>query len=166
LPNGLFRVPARYAGKRCDFRYDPVYKDKAELIIDDQHQLPLEPFCKKPLFDYQKTEQKRGTGQLQKLLDLWQGHCRPNAQPGFGLPEVFRELSRLLKRPVPIDQHEAAAIESFYRKAGPLPAAPFRQAIDKTADALGPNRALRAYLQYLERLVKAQKNTSEPEEPL
>lgn len=166
LPNGLFRVPARYAGKRCDFRYDPVYKDKAELIIDDQHQLPLEPFSKKRLFDYQKTEEKRGTGQLQKLLDLWQGHCRPNAQPGFGLPEVFRELSRLLKRSVPIDQHEAAAIESFYRKAGPLPAGPFRQAIDKTADALGPNRALSAYLQYLERLVQAQKNPPEPEEPL
>jgi transposase InsO family protein len=165
LPNGLFRVPARYAGKRCDFHYDPVYKDLAELIIDDEHQLPLEPFSKKRPFDYPKTEEKRGTGQLQKLLDLWQGHSRPNAQPGFGLPEVFREFSRLLQRSVPIDQHEASMIESFYRKAGPLPAEPFRQAIEKTAYALGPNRALRAYLQYLERLVKAQKNIPEPEEP-
>lgn len=166
LPNGLFRVPARYAGKRCDFRYDPVCKDMAELIIDDEHQLPLEPFSKKQPFDYQKIEEKRGTGQLQKLLDLWQGHLRPNAQPGFGLPEVFREFSRLLQRSVPIDQHEATAIEAFYRKAGPLPAEPFHRAINKTAYALGPNRALRAYLQYLERLVQAQKNTSKQEEPL
>jgi len=27
---------------------------------------------------------KRGTGQLQKLLDRWHGHERPNAQPGVG----------------------------------------------------------------------------------
>lgn len=162
LPNGLFRVPARYAGKRCDFRYDPLNDDDAALIIDDQHQLVVEPFTKKRPFDYQNATEKRGIGQLQKLLDLWQGHCRPNAQPGFGLPEVFREFSRLLQRPVPIDQHEATAIESFYRKTGPLPAEPFRQAIDKTADALGANRALKAYLQYLERLVQAHKNKPDP----
>jgi putative transposase len=167
LPNGLFRVPARYAGKRCDFRYDPVNEDDAALIIDDQHQLVLQPFTKKRPFDYQSATEKRGIGQLQKLLDLWQGHSRPNAQPGFGLPEVFREFSRLLQRSVPIDQHEATAIEAFYRKTGPLPAQPFRQAIEKTADALGSNRALKAYLQYLERLVQANKNKPEPkEEPL
>jgi transposase InsO family protein len=164
LPNGLFRVPARFAGKRCDFRYDPVNKEDAALIIDDTHRIPLEPFTKKRPFDFQKTEQKRGTGQLQKLVDIWQGHHRPNAQPGFGLPEIFREFSRLLQRSVPIDQHEAAAIESFYRKNGPLPAQSFRQAIDKTAQALGANRALRAYLQYLERLVQAQKNNPYPKE--
>jgi hypothetical protein len=164
LPNGLFRVPARFAGKRCDFRYDPVNKTDAALIIDDTHQIPLEPFTKKRPFDYQRATEKRGAGQLQKLLDIWQGHSRPNAQPGFGLPEVFREFSRLLHRSVPIDQHEAAAIEAFYRKHGPLPAEPFRQAIDKTDDALGPNRALRAYLQYLERLVQAQKNKPDPQQ--
>lgn len=165
LPNGLFRVPARWAGKRCDFRYDPVNKDEAALIIDDEHQLPLQSFTKKRPFDDQKADEKRGTGQLQKLLDIWQGHTRPNAQPGFGLPEVFREFSRLLQRSVPIDQREATAIEAFYRKTGPLPAEPFRQAIDRTADVLGANRALNAYLQYLDRLVQAQKNKPNPEDP-
>lgn len=164
LPNGLFRVPSRYAGQRCSFRYDPVDKHEASLIIDDQHQLPLEPFSKKRSFDYEKANEKQGTGQLQKLLDLWRGHSRPNAQPGFGLPEVFRELARLLQRPVPIDQREATAIEAFYRKTGPLPSEPFRQAIDKTRDALGPNRALKAYLQYLDRLVQAQKNKPNSED--
>jgi transposase InsO family protein len=164
LPNGLFRVPARWAGKRCHFRYDPVNKDEAALIIDDEHHIPLEPFTKKRAFDYQRANEKRGTGQLQKLLDIWQGHRRPNAQPGFGLPEVFREFSRLLQRSVPIDQREAAAIEAFYRKTGPLPAEPFRQAIDRTADALGANRALNAYLQYLDRLVQANKNKPESED--
>jgi len=164
LPNGLFRVPSRYAGQRCNFRYDPVDKHQALLIIDDTHQIPLEPFTKKRAFDYQRANEKRGTGQLQKLLDIWQGHSRPNAQPGFGLPEVFREFSRLLQRAVPIDQREATAIEAFYRKTGPLPAEPFRQAIDRTADALGANRALKAYLQYLERLVQANKNKPESED--
>ena len=165
LPNGLFRVPARWAGKRCHFRYDPVNKDEAALIIDDEHQIPLEPFTKKRPFDDQKADEKRGTGQLQKLLDIWRGHRRPNAQPGFGLPEIFREFSRLLQRSVPIDQREATAIEAFYRKTGPLPAEPFRQAIDRTADILGPNRALNAYLQYLDRLVQAQKNKPDSEDP-
>jgi transposase InsO family protein len=166
LPNGLFRVPSGYAGKRCDFRYDPVDKDEAALIIDDEHQLQLKPFTKKRLLDYKKADEKRGTGQLQKLLDIWQGHRRPNAQPGFGLPEVFREFSRLLQRSVPIDQREATAIEAFYRKVGPLPADPFRIAIDKTADALGSNRALKAYLQYLERLTQAQKHKPDTEDPI
>ena len=52
------------------------------LIIDDEHQLPLEPFTKKRAFDYQRANEKRGTGQLQKLLDLWHptGHtgCFPS----------------------------------------------------------------------------------------
>jgi hypothetical protein len=161
LPNGLFRLPSRYAGKRCDFLYDPVDKHQASLIIDHEHQIPLQPFTKKRLFNDEKTNEKRGAGQLQKLLDLWRGNLRPNAQSGFGLPEVFGEFSRLLKRAVPIDQHEATAIEAFYRKTGPLPAEPFRKAIDKTADALGANRALKAYLQYLDRLVQADKPDSE-----
>jgi transposase InsO family protein len=164
LPNGLFRVPSRYAGQRCDFRYDPVDNHDALLVIDDQHHIPLQPFTIKRPFAYEKAAEKRGTGQLQKLLDIWRGHRRPNAQPGFGLPEVFGEFSRLLKRSVPIDQREATAIEGFYRKTGPLPTEPFRQAIDKTRDALGQNRALRAYLQYLERLVQAHKNKPDSED--
>lgn len=166
LPNGLFRVPVRFAGKRCDFSYDPVNKDEAALIIDAEHQLALECFTKKRPFDFHKADEKRGTGQLQKLLDIWRGHHRPNAQPGFGLPEVFREFSRLLQHPVPIDQHEAVAIAAFYRKNGPLPAESFHLAIDKTAAALGQNRALKAYLQYLERLVQAQKSKPAPKEDL
>ena len=144
--------------------YDPVDKHQASLIIDDTHHIPLKPFTTKRPFDYQKPAEKRGTGQLQKLLDVWQGHPRPNAQPGFGLPEVFAELSRLLQRAVPIDQREAAAIEAFYRKTGPLPAEPFRQAIDTTAEALGANRALKAYLKYLDRLVQAHKNKPNSED--
>ena len=164
LPNGLFRVPARYAGRRCNFRYDPVDQHDALLVIDDKHQIRLKPFTIKRAFAQERATEKRGTGQLQKLLDLYQGRSRPNAQPGFGLPEVFREMGRLLKRSVPIDQREATAIEAFYRKNGPLPAEPFAQAIDTTADALGAGRPLKAYLQYLDRLIQAHRQNPNPED--
>jgi hypothetical protein len=164
LPNGLFRVPARYAGRRCNFRYDPVDQHDALLVIDDEHQIRLKPFTIKRAFAQERATEKRGTGQLQKLLDLYQGRSRPNAQPGFGLPEVFREMGRLLKRSVPIDQREATAIEAFYRKNGPLPAEPFAQAIDTTADALGAGRPLKAYLQYLDRLIQAHRQNPNPED--
>ena len=164
LPNGLFRVPARYAGRKYDFRYDPVDPHDALLVIDDEHQVPLEPFTIKHPFKDEKVEPKRGTGQLQKILDIYQGQTRPNAQPGFGLPEIFRELAGLLGRPVPIDQREATAIEAFFRKNGPFPADAFKAAVAKTGNALGPNRALKTYLQYLERLVQEQKSETDKEQ--
>ncbi len=163
LPNGIFRVPARYAGRRCDFRYDPVDQHDALLVIDDEHQIPLEPFTKKRPFQDERTTPKCGTGQLQKVLDIYRGHVRPNAQPGFGLPEIFRELGVLIGRPVPVDQREATAIEAFFRKNGPFPADAFRAAVAKTGSALGPNRALKAYLQYLDRLVQEQKPATDKE---
>ena len=163
LPNGLFRVPARYAGRKCEFRYDPVDANDAVLMINDQ-QAPLEPFTIKRPFQDEKIEAKRGTGQLQKLLDIFQGHTRPNAQPGFGLPEIFRALAWLLGRPVPVDQREATAIETFLRKNGPFPADAFKEAVTKTHKALGPNRAIKTYLQYLERLIQEQKPETDKEE--
>jgi transposase InsO family protein len=164
LPSGVFRVPSRYAGRKCHFRYDPVDKHVAFLVLDDEHLIPLEPFARKRPFQYERASEKRGIGQLQKLLDLWCGHPRPNAQPGFGLPEVFREIGRLIQRPVPLDEREASLIEAFYRQRGPLPAQPFREAIDKTQRALGPNRPLKSYLEHLERLIRAQNNKTHSED--
>lgn len=53
----------------------------------------------KPLSSVPPQSPRRGRGQLQKLLDRWRE--RPNAEPGFGLPEVFGELSRLVGRTLP-----------------------------------------------------------------
>jgi transposase InsO family protein len=165
LPNGLFRVPSRYAGRKCHFRYDPVDTHVAFLVLDDEHLIPLETFAKKRPFQEQRPSEKRGDGQLQKLLDLWRGQPRPNAQPGFGLPEVFRELGRLLQRSVPQDEREARLILAFYRQRGPLPKEPFREAIDKTARALGPDRPLKSYLEHLERLIRAKEHQTEEDQP-
>lgn len=154
LPNGTtYRVPIRHAGKSCVFRYDPVEaSDRAELVRDGAAPLALEPYQRKRVAPPRADE--TGTGQLQKLLDLHRGMTRPNAQAGFGLPEVFRELGRLLDHCVPVDEQEAEAIRRFYAEFGPLPADPFRRAIDLTLKALGRGRPTANYLEHLARQIR------------
>ncbi|MFQ5426164.1 MAG: DDE-type integrase/transposase/recombinase [Gaiellales bacterium] len=161
LPNGRFRVPVRYAGRRARFRYDPV-EPRAVLVIDRAHELALEPFVVKRPFDAAPKEPPRGEGQLQRLLDHWRGHTRPNAAPGFGLPEVFAEISSLIGHLLPADEREARAVRTFYREFGPLDPAAFRAAIERTRRALGEGRALHVYLRHLTRLIRADRTTPNP----
>jgi len=162
LPNGSFRVPLPYAGGRCGFRYDPISPLRAVLLTPGGEEIDLEPFRIRPLPSATRTdEERRGTGQLQKLLDLWQGKERPNAQPGFGLPEVFAHLGALLGRTVPEHEREAREILAFYRVHGPLPREPFERACRRTKAALGTGRPLRAYLEDLKRQIEAQARDAE-----
>ncbi|MBD3337024.1 MAG: DDE-type integrase/transposase/recombinase [Candidatus Eisenbacteria bacterium] len=157
LPNGRFRVPARFAGKPCRFRYDPVEPDRAVLLVGRDQELEIKPFAIRRAFPRHgdTTKPLQGTGQLQKLLDVWHGRERPNALPGFGLPEVFRELGRLLGHLTPQDEREARTITTFYREFGPLATQPFRDALDQTRRALGDGRPLSTYLDHLSRLLRA-----------
>jgi len=165
LPNGQLRVPAPFAGQRHRFAYHPVHTALAVLITADGREIALAPFTKQPLSAVAPQTPKRGTGQLQKLLDLWHGHERPNAQPGFGLPEVFAALAHLLGRGVPESEHEARTVLGFYRKHGPLPRQPFLAACARTAQSLGTGRALAAYLADLERQISAHGVHPDPQEP-
>jgi hypothetical protein len=155
LPNGSLRVPAPFAGQRHRFAYHPVHPDLAVLITPDGREITLPPFSKQPLSAVAPQTPKRGTGQLQKLLDLWHGHERPNAQPGFGLPEVFAQLATLLGRRVPESEREARTVLAFYRTHGPLPRQPFLAACARSAKSLGTGRPLTAYLADLERQIGA-----------
>lgn len=161
LPNAIFVVPARYAGQRTSFRYDPV-ETRAVLVVDREHELALDPFVVKRPFA--SAEPARGVGPLQKLLDTWRGHSRPNAPPGFGLPELFTEIGALLGYLVPRDEREAKSIRDFYREFGPLHPTHFRDAIDTTRSALGLGRPLHVYLEHLARLIRAHAQP-ESEEP-
>jgi transposase InsO family protein len=167
LPNGSFRVPRPYAGQRLDFRYDPVSSDRAVLLTRDGREIDLEAFRVKPLPPAHppKNEEKCGTGQLQKLLDVWQGKERPLAQPGFGLPEVFAHLGSLLGRTVPEHEREAREILAFYHRHGPLPREPFERACRRTKEALGPGRPLTAYLEDLARQIEADARDEEKNDP-
>jgi len=158
LPNGRFRVPAPFAGQRHRFAYHPVHTEHALLLCSDGREIELTAFSKRPLSAVPVQTPQCGTGQLQKLLDLWHGHERPNAQPGFGLPEVFAELATLLGRLVPESEHDARTVLSFYREHGPLPREAFLAACTRTAKALGEGRPLSAYLEDLKRQITAQAN--------
>ncbi len=157
LPNGTFRVPRDRAGKKDRFTYDLVEPEAFLLRGPAGPEVRLEPFMTKRPFFWEDHGEKEGTGQLQKLYDQWKGRKRPNAQPGFGLPEVFQKLAELVGRSVPADEREATQIHRFYAERGPLPAGPFREAIARTARKLGAERPMSAYLNHLKRLVDAAK---------
>ena len=165
LPNGSLRVPAPFAGQRHRFAYHPVHAGLAVLITPDGREIALAPFTKQPLSAVAPQTPKRGTGQLQKLLDRWHGHERPNAQPGFGLPEVFAALATLLGRLVPASEREARTVLGFYRQHGPLPRQPFLAACARTAKSLGTGRPLSAYLADLGRQIDAHGANPDPQEP-
>ncbi len=154
LPVGRFRVLAAQAGKRQRFAYHPVHA-RAVLLTHDGREYPLEPFTTQPLANVPPQSPPRGTGQLQKLLDRWAGRERPNAEPGFGLPEVFCELGKLTGHTVPQSEREAHAVLAFYRRHGPLARAAFCVACARTQAALGEGRALAAYLDDLARQIQA-----------
>ena len=167
LPNGIFRVPLAYAGSRRSFRYDPVRADVAVLVVSGELELELEPFVIKPLPVLgTKSAPKRGIGELQKLVDVWRGRERPNAQPGFGLPEVFRELGALVGRALPASEREGRAVLGFYRRFGPLAREPFLDACRRAQEALGEGRPLSAYLDRLERQIvsNTELSTDTPED--
>ena len=144
-----------HAGQRSRFRYHPARDGRAVLVTKDGREIALQPFTRKPLADVKSHVDRRGNGQLQKLVDLWQGKERPNAQPGFGLPEVFAALSQLLGRDVPSSEHEAQVVLAFYRKYGPLPREAFAAACVRSKASLGSGRALTSYLADLERQIRA-----------
>jgi transposase InsO family protein len=163
LSNGSFRVPsAAFAGQRNRFRHHPCKPGLAVLVTRDGREIDLQPFAKKPLSDVSTHVERRGTGQLQKLVDLWQGKERPNAQPGFGLPEVFVELGRLLGRSVPNSEQQAHSVLAFYRKHGPLPRDDFLAACSATKTSLGNGRPLASYLADLERQIGAGRGGEPP----
>lgn len=164
LPSGgRFRVPSAFAGQRSRFRYHPVHTARAVLVARDGREIELSPFTKKPLSAVPPHEYKSGTGQLQKLLDRWRGQERPNAQPGFGLPEVFGQIGHLLGRPVPDSEREGRAVLAFYRQWGPLPRPAFLAACERTQKALGEGRPLSAYLDHLARQIAADREPSPPD---
>jgi hypothetical protein len=165
LPGGRFRVPAPFAGQRNRCAYHPLHPALAVLITRDGREIALPPFTKLPLSAVAPQTPKCGTGQLQKLLDLWHGHERPNAQPGFGLPEVFGALAVLLGRLVPESDREARTVLGFYRKHGPLPREPFLAACARTSKSLGKGRPLSAYLADLERQISAHGDQPVPPDP-
>ena len=145
LPNGRFRVPLAHAGKRASFRYDPV-RAIAVLVTSDRREITLEPFRVKALPATDSQSEPRGNGRLQKLVDEWRGTPRANAEPAFGIPEVFVALAPLLGRQVPGSEREAQDVQQFWKMHGPLQRQPLMRACELAKAALGEGRPLATYL--------------------
>lgn len=148
LGKNLFKVPRDLAGHRADFAYDPVEPDIAYLEKPDGSRIRLRPAVEKTTSPPSQTE-KRGEGRLQAIYDHWKGRNLPQAEAGFGLPELFALFSKHLGRCVPRDEAEARSIQDFYRAKGPLARKPTEEALRKIFTRLGPDRPLATYLAVL-----------------
>ena len=114
------------------------------MVTADQREITLEPFTIKPLPD--ATIRPRGNGRLQRLLDTWRGTARSNAEPAFGIPEVFKALGEALARPLPATERDARDVQDFWRQHGPLSRAAFLRACHRATASLGERRPLAVLL--------------------
>lgn len=92
-----------------------------------------------------------GPGPLQTLYDHWRGRRLPQAEPGFGLPEIYALLTRVAGRHVPRSDHEAALVQRIYREAGPFGRAATEAAMRTIGAELGAGRPVKTYLDALVR---------------
>lgn len=161
LENGRFVVPRGYAGKRCRLRFD-LLRPFALLVTDDDREIELACFAIKPLPKPVLPDRSRPKGQLERLLDEYQGRQHENAEPAFGLPEVYRVLRSLVDRRVPNDETEAKLVLAFWNRVGPLASAPFQKACDAVKQTLGQHRALLTYLDHLLRRIKSDRSSPPP----
>jgi transposase InsO family protein len=165
LDNGTYRVPGAFAGLTARFLFDPVRPGKAFLLTQGGQEIELSIASIKPLPAPRVAQlRQHGQGPLQVLLDLWRGTPRKNAEPGFGLPEVFSELGTLLNRATPESETEAIAVLAFWRRLGPLARDPFKRACAQAQKALGQGRPLRVYLDDIERQITKSRNDSKTKE--
>ena len=158
LPGGKYIVPDETLfGQRLTFLLDPEGAVPPHVVHPlSERRLVMKRAAVRPEHAEQDVE-RYGEGPLQALYDAWQGKVRPNAEPGFGLPEIFDLLSKLTGRPVPRDDHEAARIHELWRAHGPLPKKATERALKSIHQQLGQGRALDIYLDALERRVETEK---------
>lgn len=164
LPAGKYCVPASYAGQEVNVRYDPAEPDRVVLIGRDGQEISLQPAFHKELKPEKPQTSRRGPGVLQRLLDVYRGRSLPVSIPGFGFPEFCEALANAINRPVAQTEEEAAYIQDFYRDKGPFAPDAFAEALKTTIAALGPERPVKAYLDYIDRLIVPATTTSDAKE--
>ena len=158
-----YLVPDELRGKRLTFLIDPPGEIQP-LVLDPitGKTKTVRPAQIKPDDNLEKVPvPSRGEGPLQTIYDHWQGKKRPQAEPGFGLPEIYKLLEFASGRPVPQTDAEAALIGLIYRAIGPLGRAQTEAAIRQIASVLGTGRPIKTYLDALEHRVNTTANNKE-----
>lgn len=143
----LFKVPAELRGQRLTFAYHPLEREVAfvELPRGKPKRLALAVELTEPA----PASERHGPGRLQAIYEHWRGRRLPQAQAGFGLPEIFELFTQKLARPVPREEFEAHLIQTFYRQHGPFARQAFEDAFRKVFLKLGKGRPLETYLEAL-----------------
>jgi transposase InsO family protein len=157
LPGGKYIVPDETLfGRTLVFLIDPE-DEVAPFVVhpDNDKVLVVKRAAVRP--EDGESVERYGHGPLQALYDAWQGKVRPNAEPGFGLPEIFALLTALTGRPVPARDSEAGRIHRMWRALGPLPKRATQRALEEVKKDLGSGRPLEIYLDAFERRVEAEK---------
>jgi len=162
LGKTLFRVHKDMAGQRANFAYDLVDPSVAFIELASGKLIRLE-LAVQIAEDEKQREAPRGDGRLQALYDHVRGGIRPQADPGFGLPEIFTLLAGLLGRQVPFDEAEARLIGAFYRNHGPFSRKPMEDALEKIFSKLGPDRPLATYLAALTKKIQPPRSKGDPQ---
>lgn len=161
----LYLVPDELRGRKLSFRLDPAAEAPPQLVHPRSGQmlgLRLAEVRPSDVPDRRPRPTPWGEGPLQTLYDSWRGQPRPQAEPGFGLPELYALLSRTCERHVPQSDAEAALVQRVYREIGPLPRAATEAAMRQIALQLGPRRPIQTYLDALRRRVRT-RTDSEPD---
>jgi putative transposase len=155
LQKATWIVPEHLRGQRLEFLLDPALTfDPLVVEPGTERRLALTKAAVRPE-DVEDTPPERwGEGPLQKLYDAWTaGKPRPQAEPGFGLPELYVLLGDVRGRAVPANEHEAAQVGRVYRQIGPLARKPTEAAFAEIQRELGAGRPTGAYLDALKRRV-------------
>jgi transposase InsO family protein len=141
----------RRGERRVRFLLDPA-AEAPPVVVDPRtgRALPLTRAAVRPGDAAPQPEPVRwGEGPLQTLYDAWRGQVRPQAEAGFGLPEIYALLTRAAGRHVPSSDAESAAVQRVWRAIGPLPRRATEKALAAIGDQLGAGRPIKAYLDAL-----------------
>jgi transposase InsO family protein len=159
LPGGKFIVPEDLFGQRLDFLIDPEGSALPVVVhpTSERH-LSLSRAAVRPEDAAAGPDplDRHGDGPLQRIYDHWQGKVRPNAEPGFGLPELFALLGSIARRHVPNSDAEAARVQHVWLSVGPVPKKAAERAFRDIERELGPSRPLDIYLDALRERVESQ----------
>lgn len=165
LQGTTYLVPEALFGQRLCFRLDPDPLVPPVVVHPStQQDLPLRRAAVRPkdIAAAPPSGPRWGRGHLQALYDDWQGQVRPQAEAGFGLPEVMDLCAQATERHVPRSDAEAALVARIYREIGPLPEQATRAAFAAIVNTLGHGRPLKTYLDALARRVAPPPQYSKP----
>lgn len=157
LAGRTYLVPDELRGQRLTFLLDPA-GEVPPLVVDpvSEQRLALRLAAVRPQDAISVEPQRWAPGPLQALYDTRQGHRRPQAEPGFGLPELYQLLARAVARHVPRDDAEAALVQRAYQDMGPWARGAAEAALSTVAAQLGPARPLKTYLDALKQRIHPQ----------